>query len=56
MLFILLPCLVLFEGYSGFILLILFISERTVNDHIASIYRKFSVRKRAEFMALFVGK
>jgi len=34
----------------------LFISERTVNDHIASIYRKFAVRKRAEFMAMFVGK
>ena len=34
----------------------LYISERTVNDHIAGIYRKFAVRKRAEFMALFVGK
>ena len=34
----------------------LFISERTVNDHIASIYRKFAVRKRGEFMAMFVGK
>ena len=34
----------------------LYISERTVNDHIASIYRKFGVRKRAEFMAMFVEK
>jgi DNA-binding CsgD family transcriptional regulator len=34
----------------------LYISERTVNDHIASIYRKFAVRKRGEFMAMFVGK
>jgi DNA-binding CsgD family transcriptional regulator len=34
----------------------LFISEHTVNDHIASIYRKFAVRKRGEFMAIFVGK
>jgi DNA-binding CsgD family transcriptional regulator len=34
----------------------LFISERTVNDHIASIYRKFAVRKRAEFMARFINK
>ena len=34
----------------------LYISERTVNDHIASIYRKFGVRKRGEFMAMFVGK
>jgi DNA-binding CsgD family transcriptional regulator len=34
----------------------LYISERTVNDHIANIYRKFAVRKRGEFMAMFVGK
>ncbi|MDR1839606.1 MAG: helix-turn-helix transcriptional regulator [Treponema sp.] len=30
----------------------LYISERTVNDHIASIYRKFAVKKRGEFMAM----
>jgi DNA-binding CsgD family transcriptional regulator len=34
----------------------LFISTVTVNSHITSIYRKFNVKKRGEFMALFVNK
>jgi DNA-binding CsgD family transcriptional regulator len=34
----------------------LFISSLTVKDHIANIYRKFGVKKRGEFMALFVRR
>ena len=32
----------------------LFISTYTVNEHIANIYQKFGVKRRPEFMALFV--
>ena len=33
----------------------LFISTNTVNEHITNIYRKFGVKRRPEFMALFVN-
>jgi DNA-binding CsgD family transcriptional regulator len=33
----------------------LFISTPTVNEHFTNIYRKFGVKRRPEFMALFVN-
>jgi DNA-binding CsgD family transcriptional regulator len=32
------------------------ISTATAKSHIASIYRKFNVNKRGEFMAIFVNR
>ena len=34
----------------------LFISTYTVNEHIANIYQKFGVKRRPEFMTLFVNR